>query len=64
MDEMRQMIRYMNGETRVIDTETMTASEFLAHDDQGAPLADYELDCELDGRDLDPNDNEFRVVRP
>lgn len=60
---MRQMIRYANGETRVIDVETMTASEFLGDNDQGADLEDYNLDCDLDGRDLDPNNSQFIVLR-
>lgn len=62
---MRLMIQYeTTGCCRVIDMESMTASEFLSHDDLDAPLTDYELDCELDERDLDPNTNAaFRVVR-
>ncbi len=56
----RQMIQYSNGERRVIDLETMTASAFLAHDDCDRPLGAYELDHDLDDRDLDPD---FQVIR-
>ncbi len=56
----RQMIQYSNGERRVIDLETMTASEFLTHDDCDQPLGAYELDHDLDSRDLDPD---FQVIR-
>jgi len=60
---MRQMIQYSNGERRVIDVQTMTASEFLADRDCLAPLGDYELDHDLDGRDIDPNNTQFVVIR-
>lgn len=60
MNTARQMIRYENGEVRVIDTKTMTASEFLHHSERDAALDNYELDCDLDGRDLDQN---FTVIR-
>jgi hypothetical protein len=55
-----QMIRYQTGETRVIDAERMIASEFLAHGDQDAPLADYNLDCTLEPSDLE---SPYSVVR-
>ena len=60
---MRHMIQYINGERRVIDTDSMTASEFLTQDEAKAPLADYELDCELNDRDIDPAINNFIVIR-
>ena len=60
---MRQMIQYINGERRVIDTYSITASEFLSQDEAELPLGDYELDCELDDRDIDPSTNNFVVIR-
>ena len=50
---MRHMIQYINGERRVIDTDSMTASEFLSQDEAKAPLAD----------DIDPAINNFVVIR-
>lgn len=52
MNETIQMVRYENGEVRVIDTARMIASDFLAASEQNAPLADYELDHELTAADL------------
>jgi len=49
---MRKMIRYQNGEVRVIDTASMTASEFLTSSDLGSDLEDYNLDCEINEPDI------------
>jgi hypothetical protein len=46
------MIRYSNGEARVIDLTRKLASEFLHHSDQDAPLSEYELDHDLTEADL------------
>lgn len=55
-----QMIRYQNGETRVVDTDRMIASQFLGQGELDAPLADYNLDCDLEPSDLEPA---YTVVR-
>jgi len=58
------MIRWQSGEVQVIDIDNMTASAPLHHSEQDAPLAEYELDYELDGRSLDPNGSaQFSVIR-
>jgi len=48
-----KMMSWATGESRVADTLTMTASQFLADWEQEFPLADYELDCEITQREID-----------
>jgi hypothetical protein len=57
---MTQLIQYVNGERRVVDTENLVASEFLAADDLGSPLGDYDLSCPISSDDLAA---EHRVLR-
>lgn len=58
---MLKLIQYPNGECRVVDDETLLASQFLNHHEMAAPLTDYELDCEIDRSEID--DEPHTVLR-